>query len=153
MKNKNKIVISVVFVLALLLVVVFVLSRKGNDDTDTERGGTLPQGVKVLPIDASVKVSVSKTDDGKNVILSIKNVPDHYETIEYEFSYDTVDQIPRGVLGSIEVDSSNIEEEIPLGSCSTNVCTYDEGVEKVRVALKFESPKGNRVFDKEFNLK
>jgi hypothetical protein len=152
MKTKNKIVIFVIVALVLFLAIVFSLSARKNNNTDTERGGTLPQGVKIPTIDSSVKVAVAKTSDGKKVILTINNVPDHFEAIEYEFSYDTVDEVPRGVLGTIKADGTNFEKEIVLGSCSTNVCTYDEGVRKVRVVLKFESPKGDRVFDEEFKL-
>jgi len=45
-----------------------------------------------------------------------------------------------------------VEKEIVLGSCSTNICTYDEGVEKVTVNLKFNSPEESRIFEKELAL-
>lgn len=151
MKNKKVwLIIGVILVLVIGAVFVFGQSR-GEQDTD-KSGGTLPKSAKLVPVESSVKVSVEKSDDGKKAILTIENIPSKYEDIDYEFTYDTSENVPRGVLGVLQVEDGRVEKEIVLGSCSTNICTYDEGVNKVLVNLKFNSPSGSRGFEKKYLL-
>ncbi len=151
MKDK-KILFIVVGMLVLITVVVLLIFRPSSAETEKETESVLPRKEMLPKVSSSVKVNVEKTADGKKVLLSIDNIPTGVDEIEYEFSYDTVEGVPRGVLGTIQVDGPSYQKEIVLGSCSTNVCTYDQGVEKVKVFLKFNSKEGAKVFEKEFLL-
>lgn len=152
MKDRKMLLIIVgVLVVALVVVFFFFINRKGPA-VEEERGNVLPKKENLPKIDSSVKVDVKKTPDGRKVVLSIDNIPAGVDDIEYEFSYNTNEGVPRGVLGTIQVNGPSYEKEIVLGSCSTNVCTYDEGVEKVKVFLKFNSSAGAKIFEKEFVL-
>lgn len=134
----------------VLVLIGFLLMPKKGTQTDAERESTLPQEQMVKKVPSSVKVKIEKTADGKKVNLTIDGIPTGTTDIEYELSYDTSSGVPRGVLGTIVVEGPSYEKEVVLGSCSTKVCTYDEGVEKIKVLLKFNSPDGASVFEKEF---
>jgi hypothetical protein len=150
MNKKKLIYLGVILGVVILVLVGFLLMPKKNTQTEAERESTLPQEQTVKKVPSSVKVALEKTPDGKKVNLVIDNIPSGTTDIEYELSYDTSSGVPRGVLGTITVDGPSYEKEVVLGSCSTKVCTYDEGVEKIKVLLKFNSAEGASVFEKEF---
>ncbi len=153
MDGKQKKLVAIVAAVVVLLVgVVFVMGQRGESGEAENNESTLPEGRRLPTVEKSVKVAVEKTPDGRKVVMTISGIPNKYNSIDYELSYDTADNIPRGVLGSIKATGPEVEKEIVLGSCSTNVCTYDEGVEKVSVSLKFNSREGSRIFEKDFKL-
>lgn len=153
--NKKRWIIagSVIAVVILFIIgVFFVVNRKPAQVTE-ETENVLQNNQEVKQVESTVKVALKKTPDGKKAVISISNVPEKYSAIEYTFSYITSDNASRGVIGTIEVDGASIEKEIVLGSCSTNVCTYDEGVSDVKVELRFNTDTGEfRVFEKTFSL-
>jgi hypothetical protein len=151
MQNKKWVLMGVgVLVLVIVGFLVLMNQNKPTDEANSE--SVLPQSEKMEMVESSVKVAVKRSIDGKKAILNISGIPSKYEDIDYEFTYDTKGGVPRGVLGVLEVANGAVEKEIVLGSCSTNVCTYDEGVEKVTVNLKFNSPSESRVFEKQISL-
>ena len=103
--------------------------------------------------------------DGNSLILNLKRTSS-YDSISYELAYTSkVDQtvvagtkvteeegsatagsIDRGVIGTIDTKDkkSEYEQEIPFGTCSKNVCKYDQGVENGTLTLHIR--KGNKVF-------
>lgn len=153
--NKKRWIIagSIVAVVILFIIgVFFVVNRKPAPVVD-ETENVLQNNQEVKQVEPTVKVALKKTPDGKKAVISISGVPEKYTAIEYTFSYITSDNASRGVIGTIEVDGPSIEKEIVLGSCSTNVCTYDEGVSDVKVELRFNTDTGEfRVFEKTFSL-
>ena len=110
--------------------------------------------VELPPVDSSVKVDLVARDDKKAVNLKISSIPKGTESIEYELSYDTSAGLPKGALGTIRLkdNESSVEREILLGTCSRNVCKYDEGVTKISLVLRFNHPKGSSQFQKEYEL-
>lgn len=90
--------------------------------------------------------------DKKAVFLKVTAFPSGLKTIEYELTYDAKEG-PRGVLGTINYkNETSLEREILLGTCSKNVCRYDEGVTKVTLTIVFRADKTEK-FQGSFDLK
>ncbi|MBI3109425.1 hypothetical protein HYZ06_00070 [Candidatus Daviesbacteria bacterium] len=104
--------------------------------------------------------------DGNALILNLKRTAS-YESISYELAYTSkiletavegsgkiLDEgqgekggmIDRGVVGTIDTKEKKgeYEQEILFGTCSKNVCKYDQGVENGTLALRIK--KGNKIF-------
>lgn len=101
--------------------------------------------------------------DGNALILNLKRTTS-YESISYELSYTSkVDEIKvsgnkieedegrrevidRGVVGTIDTKErkGEYEQEILFGTCSKNVCKYDQGVENGTLTLRIK--KKNKVY-------
>ena len=96
--------------------------------------------------------------DGNALILNLKRTS-AYDEINYELSYtslpdtttvsgkkitdeegSTEGSIDRGVAGTIDTKDKKgeYEQEILFGSCSKNVCKYDQGVENGTLSLKIK---------------
>src|SRR3989338_1255919 len=100
--------------------------------------------------------------DGNALNLSLKRTGT-YDKISYELAYvanadatgskdserlveDGISGIDRGVMGEVDTSKkkSEYEQEILFGTCSKNVCKYDQGVENGTLVLKIK--KGNKLF-------
>lgn len=155
-KNKNA-VITVIIIL-ILIVGGFMFTRGGADDSaaDGTRDTVLPNVIALPTVDPSVEVTLELDAKGQEAILTIDNYPKGTNFIEYELSYDALvggDPIPKGVIGTIEIEGKGpASKEITLGTCSSGVCKYDEGVEKVKVTLKFDGTYGAQLYENEFEL-
>lgn len=150
----NKMLIGVIALGFIALSVVgfgmwkFVLAPSPATTVEEEEQVELP------PVDSSVKVDLVARDDKKAVVLKISSIPKGTESIEYELSYDTSAGLPKGALGTIRLKDGevSVEREILLGTCSRNICKYDEGVTKISLILRFNHPKGSSQFQKEYEL-
>ncbi|HCB23019.1 hypothetical protein A3H81_00595 [Candidatus Daviesbacteria bacterium RIFCSPLOWO2_02_FULL_38_18] len=82
--------------------------------------------------------------DGNALILNLKRTSS-YENISYELAY-TAEGVDRGVMGEVNTKEKKgeYEQEILFGTCSKNVCKYDQGVENGTLVLKIK--KGNKLF-------
>lgn len=99
--------------------------------------------------------------DGNALILNLKRTS-AYDEITYELTYtslpdtttvsgkkitdeegSTEGSIDRGVAGTIDTKDKKgeYEQEILFGSCSKNVCKYDQGVENGTLSLKIRKGK------------
>ena len=103
--------------------------------------------------------------DGNAMVLNLKRTSS-YDAISYELAYTSkVDQtivegtkvteeeglatggsIDRGVVGTIDTrdKKSEYEQEILFGTCSKNVCKYDQGVENGTLTLHIK--RGNKAY-------
>lgn len=104
--------------------------------------------------------------DGNALVLNLKRTAS-YDSISYELAYTSkIDEtvvksnrisedgdgksiggsIDRGVVGSIDTKEKKgeYEQEILFGTCSKNVCKYDQGVENGTLTLHIK--KGNEAF-------
>lgn len=151
MKNKKTIVIASVIVVIILLVGGYLfLGRKSTKPAQTS---TEPTEVVIPTIDSSVKVDLTSTIPGKEVLLSIKNIPANTNTIEYELSYQTQQQGLQGVIGTIILTKeSEYEKKLTLGTCSSGTCVYHQVVGKIKLTLKFSGGYGEKLFEKEYGI-
>lgn len=150
MKNKTALIAAIAILLIVIGGGIFLaksFSKPAETIDDEEQISNLP------PVDPSVKVVVNAKPDGKAVVLSVSSIPFGTESIEYEFSYNTGEGLPKGALGKIDVNGkSEVTKEILLGTCSKNTCTYDTGVTAADLVLKFNHPDGATQFTNQFSL-
>jgi len=148
--NKNVLIIGAVL-LVLLAIGYWLLGRKNIPKNNQE---TISPTEIVLPtIDSSVKVDLQSVSGGKDVTLSINNIPSGTDSVDYELSYQTAQQGIQGVIGTIDVfNQSDYEKKITLGTCSSGTCVYHQVVGKIKLTLKFTGDYGEKLFEKEYEL-
>ncbi|PIP15161.1 hypothetical protein COW98_04980 [Candidatus Roizmanbacteria bacterium CG22_combo_CG10-13_8_21_14_all_35_9] len=148
--NKNVLIIGAVL-LVLLAIGYWLLGRKNIPKNNQE---TISPTEIVLPtIDSSVKVDLQSVSGGKDVTLSINNIPSGTDSVDYELSYQTAQQGIQGVIGTIDVSNqSDYEKKITLGTCSSGTCVYHQVVGKIKLTLKFTGDYGEKLFEKEYEL-
>lgn len=151
MKNifKNKIVLVVIVVVIILGGVGFFLMQgKGGSSTEDSIFDETQEVKQLSPED--IGLTLTPKQNGEVIGMQIANL-EGVESIEYEVSYDAevedggdVITVPRGVAGApIEVGSkSEIEIDIDLGTCSRNVCKYDNVVSEVKFAIRINYSNG-----------
>ncbi|HLD26722.1 MAG TPA: hypothetical protein VJB63_02085 [Patescibacteria group bacterium] len=151
LKNRKMMIFFGIIVI-IGLIVLFVSFNKPKPKQEEPQDDVLPKSEIIPTIDASVEVVlISKSN--KEVILTIEKIPSGTTSIEYELSYLAKGDLPKGVIGTIVVENDeSIERSITLGTCSSGKCVYDQGVEKIKVSLKFIGNYGSRLFEKEFEL-
>ena len=96
-------------------------------------------------------VTLTPRTDGHELKLEIENLKD-VQTVEYELVYLAGD-LSRGVIGSVDPKGeTSISRDLLLGSCSKNVCKYDEGVTEGTLTLRFRGPGGTQKYELAFYL-
>jgi hypothetical protein len=86
--------------------------------------------------------------DGNAVTVSIKRIAS-YDQFAYTISYADDQGIPRGAGDentwiTLEKGKGEYDQEILFGTCSKNVCKYDQGVENGTLVLRIK--KGNQPY-------
>lgn len=141
LKNKKVLIISGVVVLALLLLgFIFLNGRTGQN----QGGNTnlMPTQIPIPTISAEeLGLTLEPGPLGRTVIVSITNKKG-IKAIEYELSYTSEGDIPRGAIGELDLTKSRVTKEITLGTCS-DTCHYDEGVTNIKIVLKITKDDGN----------
>lgn len=117
-----------------------------NKSSKTEQVTSLQQvEEKVETISAQeLGLTLVARSDKKAVKFEIANIK-NISSIDYELSYLAKGDIPRGVIGHLEVKSTDkkiASDYLDLGSCSRSVCKYDEGVTSVALILKITTKDG-----------
>lgn len=152
LKNRtNQIAIGVVilFVMGLGGYYLFVSSSTNVPEKEESSEAV----VKTIDPE-EIGLTMEVTPDKKKVSFKIEKAKG-IDLIEYELVYEAdlppaeqldggEGRVTRQVSGEAEVPSSTYtyeSEEIDLGSCSRNVCKYDQGVEKIDLTLKLTKGK------------
>jgi len=153
---KNKKMFIVLSIVSILLIGGVILKVKSSQQKKTleevKKEEVLPKSEIVPTVDSSVSVNLTSKDK-KEAILTIENMPKGTSTIEYELSYLASGNLPKGVVGTIDVeDEESVERKITLGTCSSGSCVYDQGVKSIKVNLKFEGDYGSKLFEKEYEI-
>lgn len=154
--TKKAVLVFIPIVVILIGLFVFLRVRSTQTTTQTnpqsapKKSFTLPEN-----LEKEAEIDLAPRFDKKAVNLKISKIPEGVSVVEYELAYEAKGGLPRGVLGKIEVKSgqTTILREILLGTCSKNVCVYDEGVTKVSLTLKFTRIAGQSTgFTQEYQL-
>jgi hypothetical protein len=97
-------------------------------------------------------ITLTPREDGREFKLRIEGIKDT-ELVDYELVYFAND-ISRGVTGTIELEGkTSAERDLLLGSCSKNVCKYDENVTEGTLTLRFQNSEGQvRKYELAFHL-
>lgn len=153
MINKRSLIIAIAAVVVVLLgVSIYVLSTRNQVPAQTtdEPGIEIELIPTIIPSDLGLTLKMG--DDGKRVIMTIKNTTD-ISFIDYELSYTSEGGIPRGAIGHVDVKEVGkaVTQEIVLGTCS-DVCHYDSEVSDIKLIVKI-SKTDNKTYQSEISLK
>jgi len=153
MKNKKKALIALALVLILIIIGGWIFKKSSQPEVE-QKESTLPASERYEKVEPGIKVSVERVKDNRRVDFQVKNIPSHYKTIEYEFSYQTASGGLQGGIGSPSaIKNGRYQKEILLGTCSAGgACTYDEGVEKIKFTVFFSTGSQKRYLEKEFAI-
>lgn len=145
-------------ILGGIFLVLFIFSGYwlliGRKTTNNNKNEQMVPSETVIPtVDSSVKVELTSPTKGKEVSLKIDSIPSGTTSIDYELSYQTAQQGLQGVIGTIPIEGqSEYEKKLTLGTCSSGTCVYHQVVGKIKLTLKFNSDKGEKIFEKEFAI-
>ncbi|MGH7245744.1 MAG: hypothetical protein ACREGI_02300 [Candidatus Levyibacteriota bacterium] len=151
LKQKNMLYVGgAVVVLLIVIVGVFFFVNKKAATPTTPTADDQQQIVPTLsPNDLGLTLSPSR--GGKSVTMKITNV-NGISAIDYELSYTSQGNIPRGAIGHIDVKPTDtiLTQEMVLGTCS-DVCHYDTDVTGVKLVLKV-TKSDNKLYSVEQDL-
>jgi len=134
--NKNLIIVGVIVLILLVGGGIFLATKKS-----TKPAIPVQQSEEILTLSPEdIGLSLAMGSDGKRIIMEITETED-LTSIEYQLSYTSKGDIPRGVIGTAEVKGSTIRKEIILGTCS-DVCHYDQDVSDIKLILKITKADG-----------
>lgn len=142
MNNKKLIIFSLIGLVVLIGVgvVVFSSNKKAPAAPPIEQAPLEEQVSTIKP--EEIGLSLMMTSDNRKVILEVANTAG-ISGLDYELSYTSKGDIPRGVIGHIDIKLAGkpINQEITLGTCS-DVCHYDEDVSDIKLILKVAKTDG-----------
>lgn len=149
--KKNLTIILIVIAILLVVGGIFLIRGKKKTETASEKQKTQQETVLETPLEERPFVSLTPRTDGKEFTLDISRIKEA-KTIEYELVYES-QGLSRGVIGSVELNGeTEVSRKLLLGSCSKDVCKYDEGVEQGTLTLRFRGSGGTRKFESDFHL-
>ena len=151
LNQKTTMILGGVFLVLFIISSYWLLIGRKTNSTNKDEQVT-PTEMVIPTIDSSVKVDLTSVN-GKEVALSITGIPSGTNSIDYELSYLTAQQGLQGVLGTIQIDNvSEYDKKLTLGTCSSGACVYHQVVGKIKLTLKFNSDRGGKIFEKEFEI-
>lgn len=148
MKNNKFFLIGGIIIVLFIILGSKLFFRNNADSKLKEK--TFPTEAVIPTVDSQVEVNLEKLASGHEVILTINNSLAGTESIDYELSYDTVDQGLQGVIGTLTGSQKKYEKKITLGTCSSGSCVYHKVKGKIRLNLRFVGSYGEKVFEKEY---
>lgn len=138
----------ILFLIGLLFfggVIAFVKSRNLAQSPEEETVAELPASQRPLTTLSPTKIAANG-NYGHWLTLNIKNinVPDA-ATVDYLLEYTIEDGRTQGVPGQVKLNGQDIQRDLLLGSESSGKFTYDKGVEKGKLTLKFRNSNGKLI--------
>ncbi len=143
LKNKLYLIIAAVIILLIAGASVYVLSQK--KPTATVPGDQIQQILTLSP--DTIGLTTAFRSDNKAMKFTIGNASD-ITAVEYQISYTKNvkgDQVPEGLIGSVDVIPGNKTAGIgyrEFGTCSSGVCRYDNVVSAIKLTLKISKTDG-----------
>lgn len=140
MKNKN-LTISLVGVVVVVIVGILILSSNKKAAPVPEVAEIPEEKVSVVKPE-DIGLTLTASSNNRKVIFEVVNTKD-ISGLDYELSYISKGDIPRGVIGHIDIKAAGkpVTQEITLGTCS-DVCHYDEDVSDIKLILKVAKTDG-----------
>ena len=140
MNNKKLITIVAIGLVVLIGGGLLVMSGNKKAEPVVEQAPVEEQVSMIKPEDIGLTLTASA--DNRKVILEVKNT-EGLSGLDYELSYTSKGDIPRGVIGHIDIkqEGKPVKQEIILGTCS-DVCHYDEDVSDIKLILKVAKTDG-----------
>lgn len=140
MNNKKLITFLAIGLVVLVGAGALILSSNKKAEPVVEQAPLEEQISVIKPED--IGLVLTATSDNRKVILEVKNTKG-LAALDYELSYTSKGDIPRGVIGHIDIkeEGKPVRQEITLGTCS-DVCHYDEDVSDINLILKITKTDG-----------
>ncbi len=129
-----------------LVIAVFIISLslsgcrlfKRNSPEPTPSPTPFNQPVNVIPVSERPYVSLSPNSSGRQLTLTLHNLPKSASELEYELEYQA-GTLLQGAFGSLTLDNLPATSDVLLGSCSAGgACSYHEDVQGGSLTLKFK---------------
>lgn len=143
--NKNLIIAGVIVLLLLVGGGIFLAAKKSPKPAIS-----VQQSEEILTLSPDdIGLSLTKGKDENRIIMRVNKVGG-IRAIEYQLSYKSAGDIPRGVIGNAEATGKPIEKEIYMGTCS-DVCHPDKEISDIKIILKVTKTDG-KVYQVEKSL-
>lgn len=148
-KMKKGLVVIFIGIVLVGFIFVFLKGKKtGSPSTDS---GSQVSNQVVLPIEERPYLILVPRADGHELKLGLSNLK-NIKSVDYELVY-LAGKVSRGVIGSVDLKGeSSFSRDLLLGSCSKNVCKYDEGVSSGTLTLKLTGTEGVQKYEASFHL-
>jgi hypothetical protein len=150
----KKIIVIVIAVGLLGGLGLWGIMGRGKKDLSTAKTTPTPKKeVKMVEMALADRpfVSLTPVNSGRELELAITRIK-NLTKIEYELTYLT-NGLSRGAVGSISLNSEDkITRKLTLGSCSRNVCNYDENVTQGSLSLRLVAADGVTRLTSDFHL-
>ena len=145
------IIFGIIIFLLIVVGLFFYMKVKPSGQSAEKKDSVFEEPTEVIPtVDSSVKASIEGSTEAT---ISLSGIPAGTKEIEYELSYETKSGSIEGVFGKIEVNgSSQAEEEVTFGTCSSGVCRYHEIDGPINGVFKFSGSYGERLLETSFDL-
>lgn len=137
MDGKKVLIIGAIIVAVAGSGIWFISTNKQEKNKEVSQSSIVEEKIEEISTE-ELGLTLTARADRKAVKFEITNTR-NIASIDYELSYLAKGDIPRGVIGHIETKTTDrkiTSDWLDLGSCSRNVCKYDEGVTSVSLILK-----------------
>jgi len=152
MKKSLASALVVLAVLAVIILVAVIVNKNKAKNLSSFKPTPTPEKMaKELPPDQLPSVWLIPRADKHEVTLEVKGLK-NANSIEYELTYLSKG-LSRGVVGTINLNGeTSITRKILLGTCSRNVCKYDEGITDGVLTLRLRGAEGVVKITADFDL-
>lgn len=145
MKLNKWVIIGIVIVVLAIVAGAGAYFLMGGTSSDKTLN-TLNQGQQIKKLTSSdIGLTLTVRPDKKGVILKVTKLT-NIASVEYELSYDALETqdgetavVPKGVVGSaiqVKPGDTEISRNLDLGTCSKNVCRFDNVKSDISAAVK-----------------
>src|SRR3989344_3318631 len=132
LKNGKFQLIGIVTVAVVVLLAGFVFIKNAKQFTQEVNTNILPTEIPIPTISPDeLGLTIEAGIGGKTVLVTVENT-NGISAIEYELSYLSEGNVPRGAIGQIDLKKTPATKDITLGTCS-DVCHYDKNVSDIKV--------------------
>ena len=144
--NRKTIIIASCIVVLIVAIGVFFLASNLTKKQSAQPVAQQDQIIPTLsPEEIGLTLSLIKSGKFANngVEMKVSKLND-LSSIDYELSYVSKGDIPRGAIGHSDVKPTDtfITQQLPFGTCS-DVCHFDQDVKDVKVTLKVTKKDGS----------
>ncbi len=130
----------------IILLGGYFLFFAGKSSNQNNTPTVAEQSIPTISAD-TIGLTLKPGSDGHRVIMTVTKTDD-IDSLDYELSYTSKGDIPRGVLGHVDVKKGQTAiSDIYLGTCS-NVCHPDSDIKNIKVVVKVNKS-GGKVYQAE----
>lgn len=135
MSNK-KLITFLTIGLVVLIGGSFLVLSSNKKAVPVQEVAEIPEEKVSVVKPEDIGLTLTASNNNRKVIFGVVNTKD-ISGLDYELSYISKGDIPRGVIGHIDIKVAGkpVTQEITLGTCS-DVCHYDEDVSDIKLILK-----------------